>query len=366
MGAVGDWFDNMRIFDNMIQSSDEDAQEELANTNQDLWQDFYDAQPSVNDLQGYGIYGDAPDEYVDQYVSDNATLGGMDRSGRTAGQRPRGLAGVEREGLEADANEAYIAEQLANDPLWGLQVADNSQLEGAAADPYSIEAQRTALQNMQGIYDAGGYTAAERAQLQMSQRDAAMNERSQRLAVQENARARGMGGGGMELMGALAAQQGGANRANDWANQIAVAGQQRAMQALQNSGNMAAQMRGQSFNEDTTRRQAADDWNRWQTNLIGGRQAQMADANQQAWNNQLVATQGLTGGNEALSGYHAAQEQEGQDNWQHTVQTAAAIASGGATGGAGAAIGAVGRTGATGADPYELPSATSRTTRRAY
>lgn len=343
------------------QTDEEREANELQGLSNDLWGQVMQDQPGANDLAGYGLFaGQMPQEYIEQYFRENSNLAPELVDDFIA---QGGLSNLSERQMEEIRN-AYTQQQLAEDPLWGLNVADESSLAGARADRGSIQAQRNALRNMEGIYNAGGYTDAERAQIQMAQRDAAMGERSQRLAVMENARARGMGGGGMELMGALEAQQGGANRASDWANQIEVAGQQRALQALQQSGNWAGQMRGQSFSEDATRRAAADAWNQYQTGLIADRQSQYGNAAQQAYANQMNATAGATG---QYMGASNNLQQQSQQNTQQAMGTAGNIAgavmtgigyaAGGPAGGAaaGAVGGMLGRSGQPTGDPYELP-----------
>lgn len=266
-----------------ISRNDRKKEEAHRDAAQQVWEDLSGQMPSTADLQGFGMFGgQAPDEYIGNYRLQNPN------------------ASIE------DAQNAWVQDQIAQNPLFGLDVNEESALAGTYADQGSIDAQRRALQQMQGIYDAGGYTGAERAQLGMAQRDAAMGERSQRLAVQQQAAARGMGGGGMELMGALSAQQGGANRANDWANQIAVAGQQRALQALQQSGDWAGQQRGQSFDEARTRNAAADAWNQYQTGLIQQRQNAAGDATQNAFANRLN-----------IAGAQSGQFTQAADAYQH-------------------------------------------------
>jgi hypothetical protein len=337
MGAVRDWFDGFPMFDGMMTSSDEAAQEGLTQAGIDAANDLAGNQPGVNDLAGYGLFaGQTPQEYIDAYIAENGRAD-MGPGGHLSGNR----SDRANDRLTQEAQQQWVQEQIAKDPLFGLQVAENSQLAGASPDAGAYMAQRNALRHMQGIYDAGGYTDSERAQLQMSQRDAAMGERSQRLAVQQQMAARGMGGGGMEMMGALAAQQGGANRAANDANQIAIAGQQRALQALQQSGDWAGQMRTQSFSEDATRRDAADAWNRYQTGLIGDRQEQLAGANQQGFNNAATTTAMQTGQYANAAGYYGQQEQEGEDAAGQVADTVAGAISGGMQGGAGGAVGGI-------------------------
>jgi hypothetical protein len=327
--AFGDrfkkWLDSTKIGDNWITSDAERAQEELANANQDAWQNFFDNErPSTDALMGLT---------EEMYSPDALGMGPRPVVG------PDGVAGTNT--LAAWEDEYQRRLQTAkNDPYFGLEQLGDPEAGQTAADPEAIAAQRRALQGMGDIYDQGGYTAAERAQNQLAQRDAAMGERSQRLAVQQQAASRGMGGGGMELMGALAAQQGGANRASDAAAQFAIAGQQRAMQALQNYGQQAGQMRNQSFGEDQTRRSARDAWTAANVGARNDWTQARGDAVQTGFDNDYQATVGLTGGNQALANYHKSEEDEAAANWAATKQTAQDIAAGVATGGASYAAGA--------------------------
>jgi hypothetical protein len=322
-------------------TTDEERQAEEDRAQADSWwTEAMESAPDPYALAGYGLFGgQMPDDYLQRYLRSSGYIGGSGAPGTATNATDawEALTPEQRAGVIQQAESAYAREQLANDPLWGLNVADQSRMEGASADRGSIAAQRRALQQMQGIYDAGGYTDSERAQLQMAQRDAANAERSQRLAVQESARARGMGGGGMELMGALAAQQGGANRSSDWANQIAVAGQMRALQALQGSGTMAGQMRGQSFAEDAARRSAADAWNQYQTSLINDRQRNFGNAQQNAYSNQLNATAGATNqynGSANIAQQNSNAQEQQTANMIGTAATIAATAFGGPAAGA--------------------------------
>jgi hypothetical protein len=233
----------------------------------------------------------------------------------------RGLLGVETEASKREEEERERATQLWEDqlagtptagdmagfglfgaseddlrrnPLYGLQVARQSQLAGVNADPRLVQAQMNALQRLERIGNAGGYTDAERAEMANIQRDAGMMARSNRMAAQSQAEARGMGRGGVSMMGALQAQQGGANAASQAANNTAIAAQH-ALGAIESAGNLGGQIRNQGFNEASQRASAADAWNRGNTNLIMQRQQQMAGGVQGAANHGLAVTQGATG-----------------------------------------------------------------------
>ena len=95
-----------------------------------------------------------------------------------------------------NAQEGYIGGP-------GSMLTD-SALSGNRAYQESTEAQLRALRSMQGIAEAGGYTAADREQIGQAQRQAAMAERSQREPQLQQMAMRGM------QMRALQAMQSGA------------------------------------------------------------------------------------------------------------------------------------------------------------
>lgn len=130
----------------------------------------------------------------------------------------------------------------------------------AMADQGSIDAQRRALGQMEDIYTQGGYTDLEREQIGQAMQQARDLERAGTMAARQQAAARGMTGSGAQMAAQLAAQQGAMNRGRSAATDIAMAGQQRALQALQGAGRTAGEMRGQSFEEGFKRGSAIDDF----------------------------------------------------------------------------------------------------------
>lgn len=166
----------------------------------------------------------------------------------------------------------------------------------------SQEAQMRALRQMQGIGEGGGYTALERDQIAQAQRQAAAGEKSQRDAQVQQMQMRGMAGGGGEMAARLQAQQGGANRAQGAATDIATAAQMRALQAMQAGAGIGAQVQNQA----TQRASAVDAFN--QANIArrqGVEQRNAAargGAAQQAFNNRMTTLAGATGQYNANSG----------------------------------------------------------------
>ena len=146
-----------------------------------------------------------------------------------------------------NAQEGYIGGP-------GSMLTD-SALSGNRAYQESTEAQLRALRSMQGIAEAGGYTAADREQIGQAQRQAAMAERSQREAQLQQMAMRGMQGGGAEMAARMQAQQSGANQGRADASTIATQAQMRALQAMQSGAAAGAQSQTAAMNQANTNRQ---------------------------------------------------------------------------------------------------------------
>jgi hypothetical protein len=230
------------------------------------------------------------------------------------------------DGSSARAAEAQArAEEQRNRDIWGgladwAPSADDlaveyeqegdvagpgrSELGDARADQTSLRAQHAALRQMQD-WSRGDLTAADLAQRDAMQRGQAQMARGQREALMQQAQARGMGGSGMALLSAQQADESATARSADYDAQLQAMAQQRALQALQGAGSLSSQMRGQSFGEDSTRRSAIDDFNRWQTDYQRGREQRntgwrnqtrdsRSGARQQAYENRERAAAGMT------------------------------------------------------------------------
>lgn len=288
----------------------------------EVWEQMEGKAPSAYDLQGYGMYGaQAPDEYIQQYMAENAT-------GRSGGALGAARAGR----LEDEARQQWVREQMAHDPLFGLGANRDAALAGVNADPAMVVAQTRALEQMQDIASAGGYTQAERDEMRLGQRNAAQFERSQREAALQQAQARGMGAGGASMMGALAAQQGSANRAADQASQVQIAAQMRALQAMQQSGQMASQARAQGFGESSQRASAADQWNQYRTGLTQQRQQGAGHAAQNVFANQMQVASGKAGQYQANAGAYQQDQQQLDANVTNAANSVANIYTAGAAG----------------------------------
>ena len=187
---------------------------------------------------------------------------------------------------------------------WGLTNNDEYH-KGKAA-------QMQALQQMQGVAQGGGYTPLERDQIAQAQRQAAGYEKSQRDAQLQQMQMRGMAGGGGEMAARLQAQQGGANRAQGAATDIATQAQMRALQAMQAGSDMGSRIQTAGTNRAT----ALDEFNQANTNRrqgvatrnAAGRTAAVNQAQQNRTNN-IALLGGQYNSNAARGDQQSAQAQ---------------------------------------------------------
>jgi hypothetical protein len=192
---------------------------------------------------------------------------------------------------------------------------EQSGLKNISVDPRLKNAQMAALQQLQDVGTQGGITAVDRAQLNQIAGEEATRERGNREAILQNAQQRGVGGSGMELMNQMMNQQNEATNASNRGFDVAANAQARALQAMQQSGQLGGQMQSNEFNQQAQIAAAQDAINKFntsnqnQTNLYNTgamNQAQaanlaekqrIADANanlsnsQQAYNKSLEQTQ---------------------------------------------------------------------------
>lgn len=155
-------------------------------------------------------------------------------------------------------------------------------LQDYQADPAATEAQYTALQGLTDTVESGGLDAQARSNLSQIKSNELDTQRGSREAILADARARGVGGTGLELGSSLLNQQESASRsAQEGFNEAALA-EQRRQEALMSLAETGSSIRGQGFDEAAATASAQDAINQFNTQ------------NQQAQENLNVNT-----GNEA-------------------------------------------------------------------
>ena len=140
----------------------------------------------------------------------------------------------------------------------------DTQLKGLRVDPKLKAQQVDALQRL-SQQGREGLNLEDRVALEEIQRAEAQANRGQQEAILQNMEARGMGGAGAELAARLQASQSSADRASQRGLSVAAQAQQRALQAMMQSGEMAGRMGQQDYENQAQVGTAQDAINRFNT-----------------------------------------------------------------------------------------------------
>lgn len=139
-------------------------------------------------------------------------------------------------------HEEDLRAEDANRAYWDELNAPSAEQLTADYDTRGADAQMAALDQM-AEWGRGGLTATDRAMMDTARARDEQASSAQRLALQQQAQARGMGGSGFDLASQLGADQAQQTRSSDRQTQMMAAAQQRALQAIQQSGQLGAQVR---------------------------------------------------------------------------------------------------------------------------
>lgn len=139
---------------------------------------------------------------------------------------------------------------------------EDSLLQGISPDQAAVDTQQQNLELL-GEMAEGGLTEADRAASREVGREVAQSDAARRRAILQNMAQRGVLGSGMELAAQLDQAQDSAEQQAAASDRLLQQAQNRAMQALSQSGNLAGQIRSQDFNEQARIAQAQDAINQW-------------------------------------------------------------------------------------------------------
>jgi len=218
--------------------------------------------------------------------------------------------------------ELYKQVVELNPEMLAAQTLGPSAMEQVQVSPELKQAQMNALLKLQGIGETG-MSATDQARLAQIESDVARNLKGQTGAIQQNLAARGLSGGMTELVARNIAAQEGANRQAQLGLDVKAQAEQRALDAIMQSGQLGGQMGQQQFQNAAQIAQAKDIINKFntqnlqnvqQTNLEARNQAQAANAQAK----QNIASQNVGLSNQAQQ-YNLALPQQ-----QYTNQMARA------------------------------------------
>jgi hypothetical protein len=137
-------------------------------------------------------------------------------------------------------------------------LAGPTAFNGITTDPSAVHAQQAQMAALANLAKNGGRTAASDANLAQIQQQAATSARGQRDAIMQNARARGMGGSGANLMAQLSSSQNAQNNASMQDMMVRGQDQNAALQAGMGAAQIGSGMQSQAFQEQAAKAQAAD------------------------------------------------------------------------------------------------------------
>ena len=138
------------------------------------------------------------------------------------------------------------------------QMMGPSAYEKVTADPALKQAQMNALIKMQQIGDQGGMTATDQARLAQIQQQTEGALKGQQGAIMQNLATRGLSGGMTELVARNQAAQEAANRQAQQGLDVKAQAEQRALQAIMQSGQLGGQMNQQDIAQQQALAQARD------------------------------------------------------------------------------------------------------------
>ena len=163
----------------------------------------------------------------------------------------------------------YLKEISLENPNWleDLVAAKQGDTEfnSIKSDPELREKQKASLAALDEISANGGFNLTDQANLSKIQSQAGTADRGRRDAIRQNMASRGMGGSGMELLASLQSSQAATDRQAQQGLDVAAMGQQRALDAIMQSGQLAGNVRGQDFSEQAQKASAQDAINRFNT-----------------------------------------------------------------------------------------------------
>jgi hypothetical protein len=189
------------------------------------------------------------------------------------------LFGKSEEEKAAEQTRAALAEitGVANPSVADLQIAlerhrsagtltpeleqfigqEATKMNQVSTDPRLKDAQMASLGKLAQLGETG-ITSEDRLALGDVRRDVAREDQARQQSILQNMQSRGAGGSGAELAASLASSQAAAERSSQEGMQQSAMAQKRALEAIMQRGSMAGEMRGQDFQEQSAKAQAAD------------------------------------------------------------------------------------------------------------
>lgn len=142
---------------------------------------------------------------------------------------------------------------------------EQSSLMDIESDPSLRSAQMESLSKVQDIADQDGMTLTDQARLNQILGKTGSQARGAREAVMQRFQEQGRSSPGLELVAQMQANQDASTQASNEGLNVAADAEERALQAILQSGQLGSQIRGQDFSEEAKVAEAKDAINRFNT-----------------------------------------------------------------------------------------------------
>lgn len=174
---------------------------------------------------------------------------------------------IDAVGLPPDQSAPVILDQLSQAGLLTPELEQAVLLQTSKASQVQRDDQLrgTQVKALQEMSKRGraGLTAEERAEFNKSRGEVQRDLQAKQEQIVNDLAMRGQSGGGAEIAARLLSSQESADRASEEADRIQAIASQRALQAIQAESQMAGNLRTQDFDEDFTKAESQDEFDRF-------------------------------------------------------------------------------------------------------
>lgn len=204
----------------------------------------------------------------------------------------------------------------------------SSAYDQVRLDPGTRQAQIAALSQLQDISD-DGFTAQQAADLGRIKSNAATESRGAQQAILQNAQERGVGGGGLEMLSRMQAQQAQAGQRNLADLNVAAQADQNKLAALQQIGTLGGNIRGQDYSQEAAKAQAANNIAQFNAGQMQRTNEINTAAKNTAQGQNLAEKQRIADANTALRNQQQAQNKAVlQQDFENRYRKAGGVAGG--------------------------------------
>lgn len=159
----------------------------------------------------------------------------------------------------------YVQQGILKPEQAEVILQDPSKFNDIATNPAYDTAELAALDHLTQVGSQGGLTATDRARMNDIQTDENQKERGAREALTQNSAERGMSNSGFDMLSKLINEQGSASRKSSRDMDVEANAEQRALDAMLKSGELASNLQNNDFNRQAEIAKANDAINNFNT-----------------------------------------------------------------------------------------------------